>query len=608
MQQLLHKPIKIGILLFTALTLSSSFAIADFQHVDCVEHQKVLGISTAECQVLEKLWTSTNGKDWIENKNWDTLSQVDTWDGVVVENSKVSSLLLYSNNLVGTIPSELGKLSLLKKISFSNNTLSGELPKSLGELSELRYLDLGNNTLKSIIPQTLGSLSNLTELYLNNNQFSGNIPDTLGDLEKLIVLKIYGNNLSESIPRTLGALSNLEVLSLAGNSLTGSIPLELGGLKKLTYLDLKSNKLSGNIPTELGNLESLTGLYLQKNSLIGEIPSELGNLSNLTDLDLSDNKLSGTIPSSVGNLSILTYLNVGHNQLHGELPSELLNLTRMNYLNLEKNKFVYADIEALHEDLLDIPAFIISPELIPKRVKNSVESNPREDSLVTVIKVVDEEEIAFFELATLKIVGTKEAGDSLFVKNEGRWSIEDNKIVFMPIDGFNDVPTAIFYSINNNDGVEQNPIEISVKQYQKESVDINIFKNKGNQLENSLVKLSLPENFLEEHPGSTLSEDGQELIVDSEGTWRVKSNGNIIFKAEEDFKGKPSNVAYVVFRKSGEKSIVGMIQMQEKMGRERKSSQSHSVALFGWEGLILMILFGGLFGILYLREFENKKV
>jgi len=608
MKQLLDKQVKRGVILFTSLVLSSSFALADFENVDCTKNQKALGISTAECLVIEKLWESTGGKDWLEHHNWDSIEKVATWEGITVENGHISSLLLYSNNLKGAIPVELGKLSSLKKLSLSNNSLSGKVPESLGGLSELLYLDLGNNNLNGAIPSTLGSLSYLTELYLNNNKFSGNIPDSLGDLESLNVLKIYENNLSGSIPLTFGALSNLDILSLAENSLTGTIPSELGELRKLSYLDLKSNKLSGSIPARLGNLESLTGLYLQKNILTGDIPFQLGNLSNLTDLDLSDNKLSGSIPSTLGNLSNLTYLNVANNQLSEDIPSELLNLTRMNYLNIEENRFVFSNIEALYSEFLDIPEFILSPELIADKNVSNIDNDLVEESTSTIINVLSEDEIATLEMATLKIVGTEQAGDSLIVENEGTWSIQDDKIIFTPLESFRATPKSIAYTIENSDGVESNPIEIAVKKNKTEAFTINILENEKRDLEVYSVEISLPASFLEKHPEAILSGERKKLTVESEGVWEVENNGTVTFTPEEGFMGEPTNIEYLVFANSGDKSVVGSIDMKHKLNIDEEENETNSVPLFGLKGLLIVILFGGLFGVFYMREIENKKL
>jgi Leucine-rich repeat (LRR) protein len=617
MEQLLHKQITKGMSLFITLVFSSSFALADFKNVDCIKDQKVLGISTVECQVLEKLWDTTGGKDWYENQGWDTLTNASKWDGIVLESGKISSLLLYSNNLKGKIPSELGELSALKRLSLSNNTLFGEISPSIGQLSKLEYLELSNNNIGGTIPSSLGTLSALTELYLDNNQFSGKIPDSLGDLENLQVLKIYANNLSGNIPFTFGALSNLDSLSLAENNLTGAIPQELGELSKLVYLDLKSNKLSGTIPPQLGNLESLTGLYLQNNRLTGNIPSQLGNLSALTDLDLSTNELKGNIPSSLGSLSALTYLNVANNQLSGDIPLEFLNLTILNYLNLEENKFVFSNIESIHSELLYIPNYIFS---FPENENNNslsevkhietelhIENDNLEEKRKSIkvktesisIKVLSEDEVAMLNMETLKIVGTVEAGDALVIENEGTWSIEDDKIVFTPFVSFKGMPKSIFYTIKNGDGVESNPIEVSLKRNETESLTINVLENEKRDTELYNVEISLSEDFNDKHPEAILSQNRKKLIVDSQGVWNVENNGTVTFSPEEGFVSNPSNIDYLVFSKNGDKFAVGKIDMNANLNR------TNSVALFGIKGLLLMMLFGGLFGMFYMRESEK---
>ena len=625
MKQLFNSQIRTGVTLFAALVLSSSSVFADFKNVDCTKNQKKLGISSAECKVLEKLWDSTNGKDWLEKRGWDSLSSVDTWDGVVVENGKVSSLLLYSNNLNGKIPSELGELSALKRLSLSHNILSGEIPASIGELSQLLYLELSDNLLSSDIPSSLGSLSYLNELYLNNNQLSGKIPTTLADLESLEVLKLYDNNLNGNIPSTFGALSNLDSLSLSENNLTGTIPVELGELSKLTYLDLKSNRLTGSIPVQLGNLDSLTGLYLQDNQLIGTIPSQLGNLLNLTDLDLSDNKLEGEIPPSLGNLSVLRYLNVANNQLSGDLPSSLLNLTIMNYLNLEGNKFVFSNVKDIYSELLYIPTFIVSPELLlDKNSSTSVEDKTLNDSSVenrslvekknvvealmpTTISVLSENELALFEAATLHIVGTNEAGDSLLVENEGEWKIEDDKIVFTPLATFKGSPKSIFYTVEDGNGVVSNPIELSIKRNTTEALTVNLLGKEKINIGQYSVTILLSESFKDKYPEYILSEDGKTLTLDGQGIWNVEDNGTATFRPDEGFEDEPADIEYLVLSKSGTKSAVGMLDIKNKLAIEESMNTTNNVGLFGIKELLLMLLLGGLLGMYYIRKADNKK-
>jgi len=612
MEEVLSKSFRKLIFIFITLLLGSSYTLAGFTNVNCITNQKTLGISTEECQILEKLWESTNGKNWDEHQNWDTLTHANSWEGVTVENAKVVSLLLYSNNLKGEIPTELGDLIALRRLSLSNNSLFGEIPFSLGNLSELVYLELSNNSLNGSIPRSFGLLSLLTELYLNNNQLSENIPDTLGDLENLRVLKIYENNLSGNIPIRLGLLSNLNSLSLSENELTGTIPEALGMLSKLTYLDLKSNKLTGSIPLQLGNLDSLTGLYLQHNKLTGDIPYQLGSLSGLTDLDLSDNKLKGEIPFALGNLSKLTYLNISNNQLSGDLPSELLNLSLLSYLNLSGNQFVPSNIEDIDSELSYIPEYIISYKKSIDKISVTKETqltpNVIEETNPTIIKVLSEDEIAMLEMATLKIVGTNESGDSLFIKNEGRWSIDDDKIIFTPIEGFEVAPKSIFYTIKNANGVESKPIEVSMKRNKTEAFVINILEKKRRASELYSVEISLPEGFLDKYSESILSDNRKKLVVDTQGVWEVDNNGSILFTPKEGFTEDPTSIEYLVFLNSGDKSAVGIIDIKHKVSNEVNIDKTNTVALFGLNGLLLMILFGGLFGMFYMREIENKKL
>ncbi len=219
-----------------------------------------------EYQALRALYQSTNGASWRSNTGWVSwnfssstppdASIVNGWYGVTVTNNRVTELLLNSNQLTGSIPTELGNLSNLEELELNSNQLTGS------------------------IPTELGNLSNLEELELNSNQLTG------------------------SIPTELGNLSNLGFLLLSSNQLTGSIPTELGNLSNLRSLLLSSNQLTGSIPTELGNLSNLRSLWLDSNQLTGSIPTELGNLSNLFQLYLNNNLLTGTIPQEVLDLRV----------------------------------------------------------------------------------------------------------------------------------------------------------------------------------------------------------------------------------------------------------------------------------------------------------------
>ncbi len=201
--------------------------------------------------------------------NWSADRPISEWDGVEVERmtKRVVGLRLNSpNQLSGTIPSDLGNLTNLRRLELVKGQLSGAIPPELGSLTNLTSLELWENELTGEIPAELGSLTNLTSLGLSDNRLTG------------------------EIPAELGSLTNLRLLQLTGNELTGEIPAELGSLTNLRWLNLGGNELTGEIPAELGRLSSLEGLYLGgNNQLTGCIPPGLRDVphNDLNRLGLS---------------------------------------------------------------------------------------------------------------------------------------------------------------------------------------------------------------------------------------------------------------------------------------------------------------------------------
>jgi len=134
------------------------------------------------------------------------------------ENGHITIIDLGRNHLNGTIPSELGNLSQLKKLDLSNNDLSGNIPPELGKLSNLEELILNDNGLTGSIPPELGNLTNLKQLWLNNNKLSGSVPSELGKLTELKSLNLNNNELSGTVPQEIGKLSNLMTITIYGNN------------------------------------------------------------------------------------------------------------------------------------------------------------------------------------------------------------------------------------------------------------------------------------------------------------------------------------------------------------------------------------------------------
>ena len=90
---------------------------------------------------LVALYGATNGKDWINSKNWLSDAPLGAWHGVSTNAlGQVTELNLVRLGLVGEIPAELGDLANLEFLNLADNQLSGEVPPELGRLTNLKYL------------------------------------------------------------------------------------------------------------------------------------------------------------------------------------------------------------------------------------------------------------------------------------------------------------------------------------------------------------------------------------------------------------------------------------------------------------------------------------
>lgn len=176
--------------------------------------------------ILIALYDATNGDNWTNNTNWCTDAPLSEWYGVTLDYSqeRVQYIHLSYNNLVGSIPEEIGNLTELYTLDLSGNTLTGEIPSSIGNMHILGYLYLNNNQLTGSIPQEIGNLSDLRACYIYENQLMGNIPSELGNLINLEYCYLFGNQLTGEVPETLSRLTKLQTMDFSDNMLGGDLP------------------------------------------------------------------------------------------------------------------------------------------------------------------------------------------------------------------------------------------------------------------------------------------------------------------------------------------------------------------------------------------------
>ncbi len=347
-----------------------------------------------ERNALVTLYKATGGANWTTNTGWLTNEPIGTWYGVLMDASgSVTGLTLESNNLLGSLPPEIGSLPNLVSLSLGSNSVSGQIPDDMGELLKMKKLDLSQNNLSGSIPAELGKLVQLERLDLGENELGGYVPRELVQLVNLNLLDLHGTHLcipSDSVfqewlqvvsdyqegqcqttdrdilvslyhatngpdwARQDGWLSdeplqhwdNVETnesgrvakLNFFYNGLIGHLPPELVFLSALETLILSGNRLSGQIPPGIESLTQLKSLLLDSNRLSGSIPPALGEITTLNVLTLHNNQFSGSIPTQLGNLTNLTLLSLASLDLSGSIPSELGKLSRLEELFLYENR------------------------------------------------------------------------------------------------------------------------------------------------------------------------------------------------------------------------------------------------------------------------------
>ncbi|XP_028112676.1 receptor-like protein Cf-9 homolog [Camellia sinensis] len=230
---------------------------------------------------------------------------------LTVELSKLTSIILKSNILNGTILSWLFAQPSLVDIDLSDNKLQGPIPGPVYELQNLTVLVLSSNNLSGVVE--LDKL--LNQKYLSYLNLSYTVPKWIFDVGKD---SLYDLNLPHNFLTNLERLpwKNLRSIDLHSNLLQGSLPVPPN---TIYFFSISDNKLTGEIPPLICGL-SLAVLDVSNNSLSGLIPQYLGNFSNfLSVLNLGNNRFRGTFTTTFTKGNMLRNLNLNGNQIEGQV-------------------------------------------------------------------------------------------------------------------------------------------------------------------------------------------------------------------------------------------------------------------------------------------------
>lgn len=78
--------------------------------------------------------------------DWGVEKPITSWDGITVDEDRVTRIDLPGRGLNGSIPEELGSLLHLQALNLADNELAGEIPEELEDLPHLRAINFAGNS------------------------------------------------------------------------------------------------------------------------------------------------------------------------------------------------------------------------------------------------------------------------------------------------------------------------------------------------------------------------------------------------------------------------------------------------------------------------------
>ncbi|KAK7320120.1 hypothetical protein RJT34_04854 [Clitoria ternatea] len=264
------------------------------------------------------------------------------WKHIVCDSTKhVTSIQIGNQNLQGSLPKELEKLTRLESFECQSNSLAGSFPYLSKSLRKLR---IRGNMFNFIPNDFFKGMSNLQDVRIDDNPFpQWQVPESLKDCVSLRTFSAQNVGFIGTIPDFFGSdgpFPGLVYLALSGNYLEGALPASLSGspIENLLVNGQHSNfKLNGTIAV-LQNMTSLKQVWVNGNSFTGPIP-DLSHHDQLVDLNLRDNQLTGVVPPSLTSLQSLKVVNLTNNFLQGPPPMFRDGVQVDNIIDRRRNQF-----------------------------------------------------------------------------------------------------------------------------------------------------------------------------------------------------------------------------------------------------------------------------
>lgn len=140
-----------------------------------------------EREALMAFYNAMDGDNWKDNTNWCSDRPIGEWYGIGTDqNGLVASLDLRENNLSGSLHEAvpyLYDLSSIWNLSLPTNDIVGFIPEDIGKMSSLVLFDIQDNDVQGSIPASFADIKGLQYLWLYANGLSGDVPEEIQEME-----------------------------------------------------------------------------------------------------------------------------------------------------------------------------------------------------------------------------------------------------------------------------------------------------------------------------------------------------------------------------------------------------------------------------------------
>jgi len=201
-------------------------------NIDHCRFQGIIPTELFECRAMKNFYARGGTPDGTDsNQLSGTLpTQIGKWN-------RLNTFALTKNRISGTVPTQVGDMAILRRIELAENSLSGSMPDAFGNLRHLVYWDTYGNMLTGDLPPSIQNVTSLEYLYVQNEQTD--------------VIRLY--RCGERIP-AIGNVHNSQ-----------NIPSKQSGHKfnwyvqVREYFNYKYNSLCANTLDPVAALEALSG-------------------------------------------------------------------------------------------------------------------------------------------------------------------------------------------------------------------------------------------------------------------------------------------------------------------------------------------------------------